>query len=192
MPSPWFPTRLAKRPRPYIFIPQPIAGSRLTHPGSNCLRSHATGGDAEQLRRTDTRLTDLEAVFRRLKSELGRRPVFHHKEPRVNGHLFITVLAYQCVRLIRRRFREHGMETRWSTLRETLASQCRVTATFQRAAGRTRNVRKATRAEPDARPPHLPSPEPHPRPGRDRQADRVTHHRPDDEYVVPLAILFDQ
>jgi len=134
------------------FIPQPIAGSRLTHPGSNCLHSHATGGDAEQQRRTDTRLTDLEAVFRRLKSELGRRPVFHHKEPRVNGHLFITVLAYQCVRLIRRCFREHGMETRWSTLRETLASQCRVTATFQRAAGRTRHVRKATRAEPDTRP----------------------------------------
>jgi len=40
---------------------------------------------------------------------------------------------------------------RWRTLRDTLASQCRVTATFQRADGRTLHVRKATRAEPDAR-----------------------------------------
>jgi transposase len=38
-------------------------------------------------------LTDLEAVFRSLKSELGLRPVFHHKEERADGHLFITVLA---------------------------------------------------------------------------------------------------
>ena len=43
--------------------------------------------------RTYSLLTDLEAVFRRLKSELGRRPVFHHKEQRVDGHLFMTVLA---------------------------------------------------------------------------------------------------
>jgi hypothetical protein len=40
-------------------------------------------------------LTDLEAAFRSLKSELGFRPVYHHKEERVDGHLFITVLAYQ-------------------------------------------------------------------------------------------------
>ncbi len=133
------------------FSRQPIDGSRLTHPGVYCLRSNETGWDAEQMWRTYTLLTDLEAVFRSLKSELGLRPVFHHKEQRVDGHLFITVLAYQCVQLIRRRLREQGMDERWSTLRETLASQCRVTATFQRAAGRTLHVRKATRAEPDAR-----------------------------------------
>jgi hypothetical protein len=47
-------------------------------------------------------LTDLEAVFRSLKSELGLRPVYHHKEIRVDGHLFSTVLAYQFVQIIRR------------------------------------------------------------------------------------------
>jgi transposase len=101
--------------------------------------------------RTYSMLTDLEAVFRSLKSELGLRPVFHRQEQRGDGHLLITVLAYQCVQLIRRRLREHGLDERWSTLREMLASQCRVTATFQRAAGRTLHIRKATRAEPDAR-----------------------------------------
>ena len=38
-------------------------------------------------------LTDLEAVFRSLKSELGLRPIFHQKQHRSNGHLFITVLV---------------------------------------------------------------------------------------------------
>jgi transposase len=133
------------------FSRQPLDGSRLTHPGVYCLRSNETGWDAEHMWRTYSMLTDLEAVFRSLKSELGLRPVFHHKEQRVDGHLFITVLAYQCVQLIRRRLREQGMDERWSTLRDTLASQRRVTATFQRADGRTLHVRKATRAEPDAR-----------------------------------------
>ena len=75
-------------------------------------------------------LTDLEAVFRSLKSELGLRPVFHRTEARVDGHLFISVLAYQLVQLIRRRLRAQGISERWSTLRDTLAGQCRVTATL--------------------------------------------------------------
>lgn len=34
-----------------------------------------------------------EATFKSLKSELGLRPVYHQKEERVTGHLFITLLA---------------------------------------------------------------------------------------------------
>jgi hypothetical protein len=104
--------------------------------------------EAEQLWRTYVMLTDLEAVFRSFTSELGLRPVYHHTEERTDGHLFITVLAYQFVQLIRRRLRAHGINDRWATLRETLAGQCRVTATFRRPDGRALHVRKATRAEP--------------------------------------------
>ncbi|MCK7492952.1 MAG: IS1634 family transposase [Comamonadaceae bacterium] len=102
------------------FDKQPREGSRLTHPGVYCLRSNETTWDAEQMWRTFTMLTDLESVFRSLKSELGLRPVFHHKENRVDGHLFISVLAYQFVQIIRRRLKEQGICDRWSTLRETL------------------------------------------------------------------------
>ena len=111
----------------------------------------ATGWEAEPMGRTYRLLTDLEAVFRSLKSERGLRPVVHHQEARGDGHRCITVRAYPCVPLIRRRLREHGIDERWGTLRETLASPCRITATFQRADGRTLPVRKASRAEPDAR-----------------------------------------
>jgi len=47
-----------------------------------------------------------------------------------------------------RRLHAHGINDRWATLRETLAGQCRVTATFRRPDGRALHVRKATRAEP--------------------------------------------
>ena len=92
-------------------------------------------------------LTDLEAVFRSLKSELGMRPVYHHKEDRCDGHLFITVLAYQAVQVIRRKLNERGMNESWRTLREILEVQRRVTITFQQKDGRTMHVRKSTVAE---------------------------------------------
>jgi hypothetical protein len=129
----------------------PVDGSMLTHPGVYCLRSNETTWDAAKLWHTYTMLTDLEAVFRGLKSELGLRPVFHHKEKRTEGHLFITVLAYQLVQAIRRKLEAAGATISWSRLREILSVQQRVTATFRQRDGRTLHVRKTTLAEPALR-----------------------------------------
>ena len=67
---------------------------------------------------------------------------------RRDGHLFITVIAYQLVQVIRRRLRQSGETASWTTLRRVLEGQQRITATFRRTDGRTLHVRKATRAEP--------------------------------------------
>jgi hypothetical protein len=129
----------------------PVEGSMLTHPGVYCLRSSETAWDAARLWQSYTMLTDLEAVFRGLKSDLGLRPVFHHNERRTEGHLFITVLAYQLVQAIRRRLKERGQTMSWTGLREILSVQQRVTASFRQRDGRTLHVRKATAAEPALR-----------------------------------------
>jgi transposase len=115
----------------------------LTHPGVYCLRSNETSWDEVKLWQTYTMLTDLEAVFRSLKSELGLRPIFHHKEERTEGHLFITVLAYQAVQAIRTRLKAKGNNASWSSLRKTLSVQQRVTATFKQRDGRTLNLKTA-------------------------------------------------
>ena len=127
----------------------PVPGTMLTDPGVYCLRSNELSWDAERLWRTYMMLTDLEAVFRSLKGELGLRPIFHSKEARSDGHLFISVLAYQFVQTIRQRLRAHGIHESWSGLREVLAVQRRVTASFVQRDNRTLHVRKATRPEPD-------------------------------------------
>ena len=128
---------------------RPKDGSMLTHPGIYCLRSSETDWDEETLWRTYTTLTDVEAVFRALKSELGLRPIYHHKPRRAEGHLFITVVAYQLAQVIRTRLRAHGEHASWSTLRRILEGQQRVTATFRRPDGRTLHVRTATQPEPE-------------------------------------------
>ena len=77
------------------FIRRPLAGSMMTHPGG--VPAQQSNRLGPTLWRTYFTLTDLEAVFRSLKSELGLRPIYHHKPIRTEGHLFITVLAYQLV-----------------------------------------------------------------------------------------------
>ena len=114
----------------------------MTHPGVYAQQSNRFEAT---LWRTYFTLTDLEAVFRSLKSELGLRPIYHHKPIRADGHLFITVIAYQLVQVIRRRLRESGETASWTTLRRILEGQQRVTATFRRGDGRTLHVRKVTR-----------------------------------------------
>lgn len=126
---------------------RPLEHSALTHPGVYCLRSSETDWDEEKLWRTYIMLTDLEAVFRSLKSELGLRPVYHHKPERIEGHLFITVLAYQFVQILRRKLHEQQINASWHTLRQWLGGQVRVTAVFQRPDGHALHVRKATRPE---------------------------------------------
>lgn len=129
----------------------PGEGSMLTHPGVYCLRTNELTWDAAKLWQTYTMLTDLEAVFRSLKSELGLRPIYHHKEDRTEGHLFITVLAYQAVQAVRRQLKVHNLNESWASLRNILAVQQRVTATFSQRDGRTLHVRKATAPEPALR-----------------------------------------
>ncbi|MBU4084043.1 MAG: transposase, partial [Proteobacteria bacterium] len=76
------------------------------------------------------------------------RPVYHHKEERAEGHLFITVLAYQAVQLLRHKLKAKDINGSWNTLRNTLSVQQRITATFKQRDGRTLHVRKSTLAEP--------------------------------------------
>lgn len=119
-----------------------------TLPGVYCLRTNQEQWDEATLWHTYTMLTDLEAVFRCLKSELGLRPVYHHKTDRVSGHLFISVLAYHLVHTIRFRLKASGIHLGWNGLRRELEGQDRVTVELKRADGKTLHIRKASRPEP--------------------------------------------
>ena len=125
-----------------------LPGSAAAHPGVYCLRTTLVEQDNATLWRTYIMLTELESVFRSLKTDLGLRPVFHRVDRRVEGHLFISVLAYHFVHTLRLQLKEHGINDSWNTLRQALATQRRVTATLQRRDGRTVHVRKATRPQP--------------------------------------------
>jgi transposase len=128
---------------------QPDPDTTDTHPGVYCLRTSQSDWDESTLWNTYTMLTDLEAVFRSLKSELGLRPVHHQIAKRVSGHLFITVLAYHLVHAIRFRLKQKENFNSWSTIQKTMSTQSRVTVSMQSKNGETIHIRKSTRPEPD-------------------------------------------
>jgi hypothetical protein len=62
--------------------------------GHYLLRSNLVGEDAAVLWELYLQLTQIEAAFRTLKSELGLRPIYHQLENRVEAHILVAFLAY--------------------------------------------------------------------------------------------------
>jgi len=62
--------------------------------GHYLLRSNLVGENPEVLWERYIQLTQIEAAFKTLKSELGLRPIYHQVEKRVEAHIFLAFLAY--------------------------------------------------------------------------------------------------
>jgi transposase len=62
--------------------------------GAYMLRSNLQTGTAEELWSRYMQLTEAEASFRALKSELSIRPLFHQLESRVKAHVLVAFLGY--------------------------------------------------------------------------------------------------
>jgi transposase len=62
--------------------------------GCYVLRSNVNDWTPETLWQTYVQLTEAEAAFRIHKSDLSIRPIWHHKQHRVQAHIFVCFLAY--------------------------------------------------------------------------------------------------
>lgn len=62
--------------------------------GAYMLRTNLQPRSAEELWAQYMQLTEAEASFRTLKSELSIRPLFHQLEPRVKAHVLVAFLGY--------------------------------------------------------------------------------------------------
>lgn len=67
---------------------------RESREGAYLLRTNLQAETAEELWAKYMQLTEAEASFRALKSELSIRPLFHQKEPRVKAHVMVAFLGY--------------------------------------------------------------------------------------------------
>jgi len=116
--------------------------------GIYCLRTDRKDLDEQKIWDIYTMLTDIEDAFRCMKSELGLRPIYHQKEARCDGHIFITLLAYHLLHAIRFQLRQKGVHYCWTTIRTQLSTQVRVTTTMKREDGKIIHIRKSSKAEP--------------------------------------------
>jgi transposase len=117
-------------------------------PGMYTLRSNRLDFTEQEFFNIFSMLTDIEDAFRSMKSELGLRPVYHQKEHRTDGHLFITVIAYHIMQTIRYSLKNKQINDSWSTIRKVLSTNVRITTTIKRDDNRVIHIRKSTRPEP--------------------------------------------
>jgi transposase len=67
---------------------------REAREGAYMLRTNLTAESAGELWQKYMQLTEVEAAFRALKSELSIRPLFHQLEKRVKAHVLVAFLGY--------------------------------------------------------------------------------------------------
>jgi hypothetical protein len=71
--------------------------------GHYLLRSNLVSENPSVLWECYIQLTQVEAAFRALKSELGLRPIYHQVEKRVEAHIFVAFLAYALLVTLKQR-----------------------------------------------------------------------------------------
>ncbi len=103
--------------------------------GAYVLRTSHVDWDIETVLRTYWRITDIEATFRSLKSELGLRPVWHQLDRRIAARLLIAVLACHAVHLIRTRLAARGIHKCWASIRGSMRTWVRVTTRLRQTDG---------------------------------------------------------
>jgi transposase len=76
--------------------------------GHYILRTNLNGEKPEVLWQRYIQLTEIEAAFKCLKSELAIRPIYHQLESRVEAHIFVAFLAYALLATLRKRLELHA------------------------------------------------------------------------------------
>jgi len=111
--------------------------------GCYVLRCCREGLSADDLWHLYMTLSRAEDGFRCLKSYLGLRPNYHQLPHRVNGHVFITVLAYHLHQYIMHQLREQGNVHNWHTNRCILETHMLSTTILPTSTGQLHRIRKA-------------------------------------------------
>jgi transposase len=115
--------------------------------GSYFLRTNRIDSDVKELWQLYNVLRRVEDAFRFMKSHLGLRPVYHHKEHRVDGHLWITILAYHLIQHCTYQLGQHEINYQWETARNIMKTRVRVTTQAKMAEGKILYHRSTTKAE---------------------------------------------
>src|SRR5229473_1855118 len=78
--------------------------------GAYLLRTNLTVNGAADLWKKYMQLTEVEAVFRTLKSDLAIRPLFHQLEKRVKAHVLVAFLGYALQVTLKHLLKRSGSE----------------------------------------------------------------------------------
>ncbi len=96
-------------------------------------------------------LTEIEATFRVLKTDLSLRPVFHKNDENIESHLFLGLLAYQVVATIRYQLKQKGIHYDWRNVVRIMNTQKEVTSLIETKNGKTIILKKCSTPKVEAK-----------------------------------------
>jgi transposase len=116
--------------------------------GCYTLKTDRTDLDEQGLWSLYTMLNRVERSFRYLKSSLGLRPNHHQREQRVEGHIFISILAYHLLHTVEQMLLAASDHRSWPTIRGELETHRLLNIHFRDSRGRLHQRRTATNPTP--------------------------------------------
>ncbi len=95
-------------------------------------------------------LTEVEATFRILKTDLSLRPVFHQKDESTEAHIQLGILAYAVVNTIRYKLKLQGIHHDWKNIVRILNTQKLVSTSFKKENGQMMMIKKCSQPNSEA------------------------------------------
>src|SRR3989454_1301225 len=117
--------------------------------GHYLLRTNLVAEDPAVLWDRYVQLTQIEAAFKCLKSDLGVRPIHHQLERRVEAHILVAFLAYCLTVTLRHRLRVHAPGLTRRAVLEKLAGIQMLDVTFPTTDGRRLVMPRYTEPSPE-------------------------------------------
>jgi transposase len=117
--------------------------------GHYLLRTNLVAEDPAVLWDRYVQLTQIEAAFKCLKSELGIRPIHHQLEHRVDAHILIAFLAYCLTITLKHRLRMHAPGLTPRAVLEKLAGIQMLDVSFPTTDGRRLVMPRYTEPNPE-------------------------------------------
>lgn len=115
--------------------------------GAYLLRTNLTVDGAADLWKKYMQLTEVEAAFRTLKSELAIRPLFHQLEKRVKAHVLVAFLGYAMQVTLKHLLKRSGSEYSPSEALKWLAEIRSVDIVLPTVEGREIWLRRITKLD---------------------------------------------
>ena len=109
---------------------KPLPPAKQTQ-GVYFLRTTLKLGDEKKFWDIYNTLTEVEATFRTLKTDLSLRPVYHQKDDRTKAHIFLGVLAYMVVNTIRYKLKLQNIHHDWKNIVRIMNTQKLVTTSMK-------------------------------------------------------------
>ena len=117
--------------------------------GHYLLRSNLTSEDPGVLWERYVQLTQIEAAFKAMKSDLGVRPIYHQLGHRVEAHILVAFLAYCLLVTLKNRLQALAPGLTARAVLETLAPMQMLDVTFPTTDGRRLVMPRYTQPTPE-------------------------------------------